>query len=83
MPAIIVLSACPAPYFMYLGGVAYFGAPAARWRSSPSEAYGMLTGYSLPAIPCSPSPASFSRRATGKRLVRLFKAFVRWMPAAW
>jgi tripartite ATP-independent transporter DctM subunit len=47
----------------------------------PSEAYGMLTGYSLPAIPLF-TFAGFilSESQAGKRLVRLFKAFVGWLP---
>jgi tripartite ATP-independent transporter DctM subunit len=47
----------------------------------PSEAYGMLTGYSLPAIPLFTFTGFIlSESQAGKRLVRLFKAFVGWLP---
>jgi C4-dicarboxylate transporter DctM subunit len=47
----------------------------------PSEAYTMLTGYSIPAIPLF-TFAGFllSESKAGQRLVRLFRAFVGWLP---
>jgi hypothetical protein len=82
VPAILLLSVSVlfgTPIFIGLGGVAFLlfvrsgGAP----EMIPSEAYGMLTGYSLPAIPLF-TFAGFilSESQAGKRLVRLFKAFV-------
>jgi len=86
VPAILLLSVSVlfgTPIFIGLGGVAFLlfvrsgGAP----ETIPSEAYGMLTGYSLPAIPLF-TFAGFilSESQAGKRLVRLFKAFVGWLP---
>ncbi len=86
VPAIVVLIVSVlfgTPIFIGLGGVAYLlfvhsgGSP----EVIPSEAYGMLTGYSLPAIPLF-TFAGFilSESQAGKRLVRLFKAFVGWLP---
>jgi C4-dicarboxylate transporter DctM subunit len=86
VPAIIVLSVSVllgTPIFIGLGGVAYllFVRSGGALEVIPSEAYGMLTGYSLPAIPLF-AFAGFilSESQAGKRLVRLFKAFVGWMP---
>ena len=71
------------PIFIGLGGVAYllFVRAGGALEVIPSEAYGMLTGYSLPAIPLF-TFAGFilSESQAGKRLVRLFKAFVGWLP---
>jgi tripartite ATP-independent transporter DctM subunit len=84
--AIIVLAASVlfgTPIFIGLGGVAYllFVRSGGALEVIPSEAYGMLTGYSLPAIPLF-TFAGFilSESQAGKRLVRLFKAFVGWLP---
>jgi len=86
VPAIIVLIASVlfgTPIFIGLGGVAYllFVRSGGALEVIPSEAYGMLTGYSLPAIPLF-TFAGFilSESQAGKRLVRLFKAFVGWLP---
>jgi tripartite ATP-independent transporter DctM subunit len=86
VPAIILLSASVlfgTPIFIGLGGVAYllFVRSGGALEVIPSEAYGMLTGYSLPAIPLF-TFAGFilSESQAGKRLVRLFKAFVGWLP---
>jgi tripartite ATP-independent transporter DctM subunit len=85
-PAIIVLIVSVlfgTPIFIGLGGVAYllFVRSGGALEVIPSEAYGMLTGYSLPAIPLF-TFAGFilSESQAGKRLVRLFKAFVGWLP---
>jgi C4-dicarboxylate transporter DctM subunit len=86
VPAIILLSVSVlfgTPIFIGLGGVAYllFVRSGGSPEVIPSEAYGMLTGYSLPAIPLF-TFAGFilSESQAGKRLVRLFKAFVGWLP---
>jgi tripartite ATP-independent transporter DctM subunit len=71
------------PIFIGLGGVAYllFVGSGGSLEVIPNEAYGMLTGYSIPAIPLF-TFAGFilSESQAGKRLVRLFKAFVGWLP---
>jgi C4-dicarboxylate transporter DctM subunit len=86
LPAMIVLIVSVlfgTPIFIGLGGVAYllFVRAGGALEVIPSEAYGMLTGYSLPAIPLF-AFAGFilSESQAGKRLVRLFKAFVGWLP---
>jgi len=86
VPAILLLSVSVlfgTPIFIGLGGVAYllFVRSGGSLEVIPSEAYGMLTGYSLPAIPLF-TFAGFilSESQAGKRLVRLFKAFVGWLP---
>jgi len=86
VPAIIVLAVSVlfgTPIFIGLGGVAYllFVRSGGALEVIPSEAYGMLTGYSLPAIPLF-TFAGFilSESQAGKRLVRLFQAFVGWLP---
>jgi len=71
------------PVFVGLGGVAYllFVGSGGALESIPDEAYNMLTNYSIPAIPLF-TFAGFilSESQAGKRLVRLFKAFVGWLP---
>jgi len=71
------------PVFIGLGGVAYllFVRSGGALEVIPSEAYSMLTGYSIPAVPLF-TFAGFilSESQAGKRLVRLFKAFVGWLP---
>jgi tripartite ATP-independent transporter DctM subunit len=71
------------PVFIGLGGVAYllFVGSGGSLAVIPNEAYGMLTSYSIPAIPLF-TFAGFilSESQAGKRLVRLFKAFVGWLP---
>jgi len=86
VPAILLLIVSVlfgTPIFIGLGGVAYllFVRSGGALEVIPSEAYGMLTGYSLPAIPLF-TFAGFilSESQAGKRLVRLFKAFVGWLP---
>jgi C4-dicarboxylate transporter DctM subunit len=86
LTAIIVLLASMllgTPVFIGLGGVAYllFVGSGGSLEVIPNEAYGILTSYSLPAIPLF-TLAGFilSESQAGKRLVRLFKAFVGWLP---
>jgi tripartite ATP-independent transporter DctM subunit len=86
VPAMIVLGVAVlfgTPIFIGLGGLAYllFLRAGGALETVPSEAYGILTSYSLPAIPLF-ALAGFilSDSQAGKRLVRLFKAFVGWLP---
>ena len=71
------------PIFIALGGVAYllFARAGGSLEVIPSEAYTMLTGYSIPAIPLF-TFAGFvlSESRAGQRLVRLFRAFLGWLP---
>jgi C4-dicarboxylate transporter DctM subunit len=71
------------PVFISLGGVAYllFLGSGGALEVVANEAYGILTSYSIPAIPLF-TLAGFilSESQAGKRLVRLFKAFIGWLP---
>ncbi len=71
------------PIFIVLGGVAYllFVRSFGALEVIPSEAYSMLTGYSIPAIPLF-TFAGFilSESKSGERLVRLFRAWLGWLP---
>jgi len=71
------------PIFIVLGGVAYllFVRSFGALEVIPSEAYSMLTGYSIPAIPLF-TFAGFilSESKAGQRLVRLFRAWLGWLP---
>ncbi|MBB6482038.1 TRAP transporter large permease subunit [Spirochaeta isovalerica] len=71
------------PIFILLGGIAYI-LFAGNWGSLevlPLEAYDLLTGKSIPAIPLF-TFAGFilSESNSGKRLVGLFKAWFGWLP---
>lgn len=71
------------PLFAVLGGLAYFlfiGSFGAL-EVIPNEAYTMLTGNTIPAIPLF-TLAGFilSESKAGERLVRLFKSLFGWMP---
>ena len=71
------------PIFIVLGGVAYllFVRSFGALEVIPSEAYSMLTGYSIPAIPLF-TFAGFilSESKAGERLVRLFRTWLGWLP---
>jgi tripartite ATP-independent transporter DctM subunit len=71
------------PIFIVLGGVAYllFVRSFGALEVIPSEAYSMLTGYSIPAIPLF-TFAGFilSESKAGERLVGLFRAWLGWLP---
>jgi len=71
------------PIFIVLGGVAYllFVRSFGALEVIPSEAYSMLTGYSIPAIPLF-TFAGFilSESKAGERLVRLFRSWLGWLP---
>ncbi len=86
LPAIVVLVASAftgAPIFIVLGGVAYmlFAKAGGALAVIPNEAYTMLTGDTIPAIPLF-TLAGFllSESQAAGRLVRLFKAFFGWFP---
>lgn len=71
------------PIFILLGGIAYV-LFAGNWGSLevlPLEAYALLTGKSIPAIPLF-TFAGFilSESNSGKRLVGLFKSWFGWLP---
>jgi C4-dicarboxylate transporter DctM subunit len=76
------------PIFIVLGGVAYLlfvGSASLEMLPSleviPLEAYSMLTGYSIPAIPLFTFVGFIlSESKAGERLVRLFRAWLGWLP---
>lgn len=71
------------PIFVVLGGLAYllFIRSGGSLEVIPNEAYTLLTGYSIPAIPLF-TFAGFilSESKAGERLVRLFRAWLGWLP---
>ncbi len=71
------------PIFVLLGGIAYvlFAGNWGALEVLPLEAYDLLTGKSIPAIPLF-TFAGFilSESNSGKRLVGLFKAWFGWLP---
>ena len=71
------------PIFVLLGGIGYI-LFAGNWGALevlPLEAYDLLTGKSIPAIPLF-TVAGFilSESNSGKRLVGLFKSWFGWLP---
>lgn len=81
---ILILSAfAGAPLFIVLGGIAYmlFAHSGGALAVIPNEAYSLLTGNSIAAIPLF-TLAGFmlSEGSAGKRLVRLFRAWFGWIP---
>lgn len=81
--ALIAAAVFGAPIFIVLGGIAYFlfSQAGGALEVVPNEAYTMMTGNTIPAIPLF-TFAGFilSESRAGKRLVRLFKALFGWMP---
>lgn len=86
MPIVILLilgGLIGTPIFILLGGIAYIFF-AGNWGALevlPLEAYDLLTGKSIPAIPLF-TFAGFilSESNSGKRLVGLFKSWFGWLP---
>jgi len=85
-PAMLILAAAAvsgAPIFIILGGVAslLFLHTGGTTVVIPNEAYTMLTGPTIPAIPLF-TLAGFilSESKSGERLVRLFRALFGWLP---
>ena len=86
LPAVIILIVAAlggAPLFVALGGIAYmlFARSGGALAVIPNEAYTLLTGNTIAAIPLF-TFAGFllSEGGAGKRLVRLFRAWFGWMP---
>ncbi|HVO40638.1 MAG TPA: TRAP transporter large permease subunit [Spirochaetia bacterium] len=71
------------PFFILLGGLAvlFFFHAGGALEAIPNEAYVMLSGPLIPAIPLF-TLAGFiiSESKAGERLVRLFKALLGWLP---
>ncbi len=71
------------PLFVVLGGCAYllFARQALPLEVVPNQAYSMLTGFSMAAIPLfTVTGFLLSESKAGERLIRLFKAFFSWFP---
>ena len=71
------------PIFVVLGGTAYllFAHRALPLEVVPNQAYSMLTGYAIAAIPLfTVTGFILSESKAGERLVKLFKAFFSWFP---
>jgi C4-dicarboxylate transporter DctM subunit len=72
-----------APIFVALGGAAYllFARQASPLEIMPNQAYNMLTGYSIAAIPMfAVTGFLLSADKAGERLVKFFRAFFAWFP---
>lgn len=71
------------PIFVILGGFALilFARSGGALPVIPNEAYTMLTGPAIPAIPLF-TLAGFilSESKAGERLMRLFQSFINWLP---
>jgi C4-dicarboxylate transporter DctM subunit len=71
------------PIFIVLGGTAYllFAHKALPLEVVPNQAYTMLTGYAIAAIPLfTMTGFLLSESKAGERLIKLFKAFFSWFP---
>ncbi len=85
-PSIIILCSIMflgAPVFVVLGGFSllFFATTGGSIAVIPNEAYTLLTGPSIPAIPLfTLGGFILSASKAGERLVRLFKATFGWMP---
>ncbi len=85
-PLIIVLIVSAffdAPIFVVLGGVAYllFSRQGSPLEIMPNQAYTMLTGYSIAAIPLfALTGFLLSEDKAGARLIKFFRALFSWFP---
>lgn len=85
-PAVIILIISAffgTPIFVVLAGITLFLFLSSRGvlEVIPNEAYTMLTGPAIPAIPLFTVVGFIlSESKAGERLVRLFKVFFGWMP---
>ncbi|MCK5599580.1 TRAP transporter large permease subunit [bacterium] len=85
VPMIIVIIASAflgTPIFIVLAGITYsfFTLSSGAMEMIPNEAYTMLTGPAIPAIPLfTLAGITLSQSNAGKRLVRFFKAVFGWM----
>jgi C4-dicarboxylate transporter DctM subunit len=71
------------PIFVVLGGTAYllFARQALPLAIIPDQAYTMLTGYSIAAIPLfALTGFLLSEDKAGERLIRFFRALFSWFP---
>ena len=80
---LLVLAVRGLPIFLVLGGTALF-LFSGNWgalESLPNEAYVLLTGSMIPAIPLfTVTGFLLSESSSGKRLVRFFRAWLGWLP---
>jgi C4-dicarboxylate transporter DctM subunit len=85
-PMIFVLVAAAVmglPIFAVLGGIGYllFARSGMPLEIIPNQAYGVLTGTAIPAIPLFAAVGFFlSESKAGERLVRFFQALLGWFP---
>jgi len=85
-PLIIVLIASSflgLPIFLVLGGIAYvlFAKAGQPLEIIPNQAYEVLTGSAIPAIPLFAAVGFFlSESKAGERMVRFFQAVFGWFP---
>ena len=81
--ALIFLGVRGLPIYVMLGGTALF-LFSGNWgmlATLPNEAYNMLTGNMIPAIPLfTVTGYLLSETSSGKRLVRFFRAALGWLP---
>ncbi len=71
------------PIFVVLGGVAYllFSRQASPLEIIPNQAYTMLTGYSIAALPLfALTGFLLSEDKAGERLIKFFRALFSWFP---
>ncbi|MGZ7065439.1 MAG: TRAP transporter large permease subunit, partial [Candidatus Aminicenantales bacterium] len=71
------------PLFIVLGGVAFllFARHGLPLEVVPNQAYSMLTGFSMAAIPLfTITGFLLSESKAGERLIRLFRSFFSWFP---
>ena len=85
-PLIIVLIACAfigLPIFLVLGGIGFllFAKAGLPLEIIPNQAYEVLTGSAIPAIPLFAAVGFFlSESKAGERMVRFFQAVFGWFP---
>ncbi len=81
--ALIFLGVRGLPIYVMLGGTALF-LFSGNWgmlATLPNEAYNLLTGNMIPAIPLfTITGYLLSESSSGKRLVRFFRAALGWLP---
>ncbi len=81
---ILVISAFfGSPIFIVLGGAGYllFARQGLPLEIVPNQAYAMLTGYAIAAIPLfTITGFILSESKAGERLIKLFRAFFSWIP---
>ena len=80
---LIVSAFFGSPIFVVLGGIGYllFAHKALPLEVIANQAYAMLTGYSIAAIPLfTITGFLLSESKAGERLIKLFKVFFSWFP---